>query len=463
MLLLIPSRRALLDTTSSRSNAREKLQKLTAVQFRELSQDVYDELIRRKRTQDSLDTARQEEEPFLTSNPQYHPKRNQARQKLATLPTSRFRDLASDVLYELDRRYPEFKEEDDMDRLTSQTQTATSIHGNKSSISSLTYSSKRPKSPPSLTDMQHAKQSSLSSLATRNMNMAANEVLVPNKSTLVEEDVSRPINSNAQQNAYPAHTRSLSRKSEESVGEDQRSRATAFRMESPPVSPEQSPMSNFGGIGRVSEASSIAGKLYNGYGGQQQSSSSGLQQQETFAAREKALLNELENVKKDYEYQIAGLQARLTSIERQLSDSQRDHSEAQQHSSDVDNELMSQIRKNQEQADAISQHLEEIDNLRNMQSDHAQSRSRLREKEQEVERLSLTIKDLKKEISTLIEECQGGNDQLDTALSEKDDLVQQVEQVQAEIETWRKKYQEAKTELRNIKGELIQNALSQQI
>lgn len=43
--------------------------------------------------------------------PEFHPKRNQARQKLATLPTSRFRDLGSDVYFELDRRYPEFSEE----------------------------------------------------------------------------------------------------------------------------------------------------------------------------------------------------------------------------------------------------------------------------------------------------------------------------------------------------------------
>jgi len=36
--------------------------------------------------------------------------RNQARQKLATLRKTRFQDLASDVFFELGRRYPEFKE-----------------------------------------------------------------------------------------------------------------------------------------------------------------------------------------------------------------------------------------------------------------------------------------------------------------------------------------------------------------
>jgi hypothetical protein len=41
----------------------------------------------------------------------FHPKRNQARQKLATLPPARFEDLSSDVYFELARRYPEFKDE----------------------------------------------------------------------------------------------------------------------------------------------------------------------------------------------------------------------------------------------------------------------------------------------------------------------------------------------------------------
>lgn len=48
--------------------------------------------------------------PFLPVRDDFHPKRNQARQKLATLPRNRFKDLASDVFYELRRRFPEFEE-----------------------------------------------------------------------------------------------------------------------------------------------------------------------------------------------------------------------------------------------------------------------------------------------------------------------------------------------------------------
>lgn len=49
--------------------------------------------------------------PFLPVRDDFHPKRNQARQKLATLPTHRFQDLCSDVYFELSRRYPEFTDE----------------------------------------------------------------------------------------------------------------------------------------------------------------------------------------------------------------------------------------------------------------------------------------------------------------------------------------------------------------
>lgn len=46
-------------------------------------------------------------ESFLPLRDDFHPRRNQARQKLATLPSTRFKDLASDVYHELKRRYPQ--------------------------------------------------------------------------------------------------------------------------------------------------------------------------------------------------------------------------------------------------------------------------------------------------------------------------------------------------------------------
>ena len=92
------------------NKARDKLLRLSPVQFQELSTDVYDELIRR---QSASAAGQQQHEQgqvpaFLTPKENFHPKRNQARQKLATLPPPRFRDLATDVFYELERRFPKF-------------------------------------------------------------------------------------------------------------------------------------------------------------------------------------------------------------------------------------------------------------------------------------------------------------------------------------------------------------------
>ena len=107
---------------NSRSTARQKLTRLTKQQFQELSTDVYDELIRRKTNSDDIQGASSgpvqiasaillHTVPCLPARDDFHPKRNQARQKLATLPTARFEDLSSDVFFELSRRYPEFKDE----------------------------------------------------------------------------------------------------------------------------------------------------------------------------------------------------------------------------------------------------------------------------------------------------------------------------------------------------------------
>ncbi|OAD08691.1 hypothetical protein MUCCIDRAFT_76417 [Mucor lusitanicus CBS 277.49] len=87
--------------------ARQKLTRLSNLQFHELAMDVYDEVVRRNKN-DKFRIV-----PFLAVKEEFHPKRNQARQKLATLPVARFQDLASDVYSELTRRYPNLIENDD--------------------------------------------------------------------------------------------------------------------------------------------------------------------------------------------------------------------------------------------------------------------------------------------------------------------------------------------------------------
>ncbi|PVH82851.1 hypothetical protein DL98DRAFT_652857 [Cadophora sp. DSE1049] len=81
-----------------RARTQEKLLKLTNNQLYELRVDVCDELCRREQGETAP--------PFLPVNPMYHPKRNQAREKISKLPPHRFRDLTMDLVFELERRFP---------------------------------------------------------------------------------------------------------------------------------------------------------------------------------------------------------------------------------------------------------------------------------------------------------------------------------------------------------------------
>ena len=101
------------------NKARDKLLRLSPVQFLELSTDVFDELQRRQAAAPPLGPPGRPAPPVPQNVPQYlmprndfHEKRNQARQKLSSLQSQRFRDLATDVFCELERRFPQFQGQD---------------------------------------------------------------------------------------------------------------------------------------------------------------------------------------------------------------------------------------------------------------------------------------------------------------------------------------------------------------
>ncbi|KAF4607805.1 hypothetical protein EYR40_000140 [Pleurotus pulmonarius] len=88
-------------SADARPTTRQKISQATEEQLWELSTDIYDEFVRR--TSPSLQGTRS-----LPAQQGYHPKRNAARQKLASLSDERFEVLCGDVFQEISRRYPEF-------------------------------------------------------------------------------------------------------------------------------------------------------------------------------------------------------------------------------------------------------------------------------------------------------------------------------------------------------------------
>ena len=200
--------------------AKDKLLRLSPTQFYELSTDVYDELLRRQNATTPPppppasnghpghrwpDPHRHSVPPYLPPRKEFHVKRNQARQKLSTLQHQRFRDLAMDVFRELERRFPQFRSRRPLNAPAPGYGPPPQSPG----PNGYAYPPPRPKSRGGVRQPNHLppRQGSLSSRVrpppplggigggSRGLNGDSNDkstfqnnTIVPNKSTLVEDD-----------------------------------------------------------------------------------------------------------------------------------------------------------------------------------------------------------------------------------------------------------------------------------
>lgn len=177
--------RVFLDSGGSQNHprqnkAREKLTRLSSVQFQELSTDVYDEVIRRTKPTSSGSSS-------LPANPRFHPKRNQAREKLASLQIMRFKDLASDVFFEIERRFPSVMRPSGSQRSNASTDRASSDVG--------TMKSDRG---------QHGNTSN----QTRQPNVFRQTAVIPTKSTMIEEDGDSDVETDSRSAGRSSHNSS---------------------------------------------------------------------------------------------------------------------------------------------------------------------------------------------------------------------------------------------------------------
>ncbi|GAA5859755.1 hypothetical protein JCM1840_006439 [Sporobolomyces johnsonii] len=471
------TREGALANASTRTNAREKLTRLTRQQFQELSTDVYDELVRRM--EDAA--GRPGEQPFLAVRPDFHPKRNQARQKLATLPLQRFRDLASDVYFELDRRYPEFGEED---------QRTAESHSRSASLSSAANHSNlaSPVPPPNLNAQRRAPtpNSSHSHSASPSVNAPpaapnSNDVVVPNKSTMVVEEPSGGFNASSSsapsrddhRPGSAADDRSLSPNLQSgapssfnfgsggkpylsSSNEHDRKEENVERQPSPAGGAR--PGQGQGHQSRASEASSIGtSKFFGGYAGSTGASEAGGRRSWDYEDR-----SQLEKQKADYEYKLTMLQNRVQELERENEDAATAMKGRQGEQGRV-RDLEAQLRNQRERFDDQSAQ------LRSLQRDHdtllQQQRSfgspslssgssvadvaRLRSDLASAEDLA---NELRGEVSSLVDELRMVNERSDELQAELERERAEKEEQKREAREWKERWQAAKTELRNIKA-----------
>ncbi|EKD18377.1 cell polarity protein [Drepanopeziza brunnea f. sp. 'multigermtubi' MB_m1] len=203
------------------NRARDKLLRLSPVQFQELSTDVFDELLRRQQSGRRTPNGAAPvggPPPYLLPKDIFHPKRNQARQKLSTLPPSRFRDLATDVFYELERRFPRFAGDNisRMDSPASSMRGPPSRNGNGTPVNGMP----RMRRPSDATSVSGFSVRSDSRGGPRPMNGGMNGGLgVPHSPGMPPNDYSRPTPKQFQSNTIVPN-KSTMVEDDETGGED---------------------------------------------------------------------------------------------------------------------------------------------------------------------------------------------------------------------------------------------------
>lgn len=420
LLGFLRSHLAKFEQTAPRSNAREKLTRLSKQQFTELSTDVYDELMRRQNNAKNGNS-----QPFLAVRDEFHPKRNQARQKLATLPKNRFKDLASDVFFELERRFPELKDEFRPEAIAREKAREQQMRDQAEAALQRKDSMGQPQ--PSTSDR-----------------------IVPAKSTLVEEDIAVPYSGSGSK----AGDRSNDNLSER-VSSPLRDSIGSNGVNG--IADNRSTM--------YSQASSVGTGFFNGYtAGSIASPSLG----RSSAFDTDASLAAVEKMRSDYELRIAKLQQQVSSLESQIAEAgprARKADELAGRNEELDKQL-AQLRKELEET------------KQKHENDRERHRAFTTEKENEIESIrrelhekaeiggqadfealqrdhsqqAEVVSELKQEVSNLLEELRELSARNDEMQADRDNDVTVIKDLNAQMANYKRLYETAKTELRNLKA-----------
>ncbi|GJJ08537.1 hypothetical protein Clacol_002755 [Clathrus columnatus] len=472
----------------TRASAREKLTRLTKQQFTELSTDVYDELLRRKSNKVG------NEVPFLPFRQDFHPKRNQARQKLATLPVPRFKDLAGDVYFELSRRYPEFKEPE-----LSESITATSFSSNEDALNldnrDRTHTPAQSTSfPPSpgirklARDLPNAPFSSppidrrrlpedtrvissprrpsgdesISTLG--NVATATTGVVIPNKSTIAEEEIRVPYGDDD----GVADDKYDDQEQYAEDGDNDDARGTFKSPSSPPV--------NIGGLNALlgnrsldrsrDSDDEVPRKSDSDY---MDGRSGNVSRNDSFRGPQLQLVDE-DKIRREYELKTATLQSRINVLEDELNLAHTRDSESQDRvrqltaeverlKSNIQGQSITIISLQHELGDARKSQAQHDETLRN---DYEFEMRKLQERCErlEIERDSFRVADnnpqlleqLRSDLESVLMETNELSNRNEELLAARDKDNNIIRDLNSQMKEYKRKYEQAKTELRSLKA-----------
>lgn len=384
------------------NRARDKLLRLSSTQFMELSTDVFDELVRREddRTQRVLNVP-----PFLPPRNNFHPKRNQARQKLSTLPVERFKQLATDVFYELERRIPRLGGD----------------HSRSMSMSS--NASRGMPGPPAGAfrgpGIPYGGPPSDDGLSRPVQKTPQSNTIVPNKGTMIEDDDEDD--------------------DEDAFGLDKVMTGLSARGES---------------TGKVEDKEKIEA---------QETEISELKQRIEVLEEQLGASDELQDHVHDLESKLKQKDDELAQVKPNLDESQEKHrhlqaqldqrlADAQRLHTNLQREL-DQLRQDKSQDEQAIRNLRmQLDQHRDGPADNAEQTLQVSQLQDQLAQQDRVINEVRNEAMTYLQEMRELSRQNDRAIEQEDKLSSEVSNLETEVREWKRRYASAKAQNKSLRA-----------
>ncbi|KAL4968203.1 putative cell polarity protein [Aspergillus stella-maris] len=435
------------------SKAQDKLLRLSATQFHELSTDVYDELLRRQQAMPSPNRPpRPDIPPFLPPRGDFHEKRNQARQKLASLQHQRFRDLASDVFNELERRFPQFPTKD-----SRRASPAPSMRGRPppgpggyppppGSRRSQSRGPPRmgrgyPSGGPPVSPMYPPRKMSLSAASTNGEGPMGKNTIVPTKSTMVEDDdAGSEDDYDSRSDAFALDSFLRSRRGTATTIGDGERRLLADTQSQVSSLQEK--------ISQLEESLKAKDDEINKFQGDRQE------------------VDKLEELLKAKEEELAKYQedqdkSQISNAERQEWDDIKYELENKVHKAeDLNSSLQYELDRVRAEQEAVERDLQEQlsgpskqdggdaelqAQFASLEIQHQKLQTELREQQKVTE-------EVRREAAGFLMEMRELSEQSHERLEQEERLSEEVHRLEEDIKTWKSRYAKAKTQLRHLRA-----------
>ncbi|OTA68326.1 hypothetical protein K449DRAFT_323181 [Hypoxylon sp. EC38] len=405
------------------NKARDKLLRLSSVQFLELSTDVFDELMRRQAYSRRPPNAPPNVGPpsYLLPEDTFHPKRNQARQKLSTLGSPRFRDLATDVFCELERRIPRF------------------IAGEVPRMSNPGMPPSRAGTPMGMRGPNGMRRPSDASSIRSAAQRINSDYPVPPSPGLPNGNFDRPLAKQFQSNTIVPNKSTMVEEDDDIAGSNDEE-SDAFRIRN-----RESKRS----VGTSGGASEVDKKLIDDYQIQVRELRDKLDSMEDQlkkkddelsrlldGERSRATASNLE--KKEWDDLRSGLENKLTEAQS-LNDSLRDELDR------MKDEHAMETRKLREEIEEAHQNSRSAGADSELMRENQELRMALEEQQHVTE-------SVRREARQFLEEMKALSEQHSPSWERQAELEKTIESLEQEVRDWRNRYARTKTQLRNMRA-----------